>query len=84
MPSFPTRPLTTTTAYSSAACYGLKFGRYQNHRLRLTPEYRFYLSDSKPALEGFYFAPFVRYQNLTLTVADTYANGSAMEGKAPA
>lgn len=43
----------------------------------LTPEYRFYLSDSKPALEGFYFAPFVRYQNLTLTVTDEYSPDKA-------
>ena len=50
----------------------------------ITPEYRCYLSDSKPALEGFYLAPFVRYQNLTLTVANAYtnANGNAMDGKA--
>lgn len=33
----------------------------------LTPEYRMYLSDSKPALQGFYVGPFLRYQNLTLT-----------------
>jgi opacity protein-like surface antigen len=50
----------------------------------LTPEYRFYLSDSKPALEGFYFAPFARYQNLTLTVTDAYLDldGSVSDGKA--
>ncbi|WP_161599570.1 DUF3575 domain-containing protein [Hymenobacter nivis] len=32
----------------------------------LTPEYRFYLSANKPALQGFYVGPFLRYQNLTL------------------
>lgn len=32
----------------------------------ITPEYRFYLSESKEAPQGFYVAPFVRYQNLTL------------------
>jgi hypothetical protein len=36
----------------------------------ITPEYRFYLSERKAAMEGFYVAPFVRYQNLTLK--DTY------------
>jgi hypothetical protein len=36
----------------------------------ITPEYRFYLSERKEAMEGFYVAPFVRYQNLTLK--DTY------------
>jgi hypothetical protein len=50
----------------------------------LTPEYRFYLSDSKPAMEGFYFAPFARYQNLTLTVENGYEdlNGHVSDGKA--
>lgn len=50
----------------------------------LTPEYRFYLSESKPALEGFYFAPFVRYQNLTLTAVDGYEDldGHVSDGKA--
>lgn len=32
----------------------------------LTPEYRFYLSDS-PAPAGVYVAPFLRYQNFSLT-----------------
>lgn len=32
----------------------------------ITPEYRFYLSESKEAMRGFYVAPFLRYQNLTL------------------
>lgn len=44
----------------------------------ITPEYRFYLSERKEAMEGFYVAPFLRYQNLTLK--DTYtsynSNGS--------
>jgi hypothetical protein len=31
-----------------------------------TPEYRLYLSKDKPVLQGFYVAPFLRYQNLTL------------------
>lgn len=33
----------------------------------LTPEYRLYLSANKPALQGFYVGPFMRYQNLTLS-----------------
>lgn len=51
----------------------------------LTPEYRLYLSDSKPALEGFYFAPFLRYQNLTLTVKDEFylpGGSGTLESKA--
>ena len=30
----------------------------------ITPEYRFYLSEKRPALEGFYVAPYLRYQHL--------------------
>ncbi|MBF9141917.1 DUF3575 domain-containing protein [Hymenobacter properus] len=50
----------------------------------LTPEYRFYLSDSKTALEGFYLAPFLRYQNLTLTAVDGFEDpyGNTSDGKA--
>ena len=31
----------------------------------ITPEYRFYLSEKHPALEGFYAAPYLRYQYLS-------------------
>jgi hypothetical protein len=51
----------------------------------LTPEYRLYLSESKPALKGFYLGPFLRYQNLTLTAQEEYAGidgGGTVEGKA--
>ena len=40
----------------------------------VTPEYRFYLSSSKEAMEGFYVGPFVRYQNLTLSSENTYTS----------
>lgn len=36
----------------------------------ITPEYRFYLSDS-PAPDGFYAAPFVRYMSFSLTESST-------------
>lgn len=39
----------------------------------ITPEYRFYLSNSKQAVEGFYVGPFLRYQNLKLkTTYETF------------
>ncbi|MFN7602354.1 MAG: DUF3575 domain-containing protein, partial [Bacteroidota bacterium] len=38
----------------------------------ITPEYRFYLSDTS-APEGVYIAPFVRYQNFSLT--ESISNG---------
>lgn len=31
----------------------------------ILPEYRFYLSEKHPALEGFYVAPYLRYQHLS-------------------
>lgn len=42
----------------------------------ITPEYRFYLSDTKPALQGFYAAPFVRYTHSTFTFDDWDQNAS--------
>ncbi|MCS7018009.1 MAG: DUF3575 domain-containing protein [Cytophagales bacterium] len=33
----------------------------------ITPEYRFYLSESKQSPAGFFVAPFLRYQNLNLS-----------------
>ena len=44
----------------------------------ITPEYRFYLSERSPAPDGFYVAPYLRYQSLKLS--DTYPsfNGTAM------
>lgn len=43
----------------------------------LTPEYRFYFSDSKEAPQGFYLAPFLRYQNFKLTLTDNTNKPSA-------
>ncbi|MBT29264.1 MAG: hypothetical protein CMO01_06345 [Thalassobius sp.] len=37
----------------------------------ITPEYRFYLSESKDAPAGFYIGPFLRYQNLNLEIEGT-------------
>lgn len=33
----------------------------------ITPEFRYYASPKKGAMDGFYLAPFVRYQNYTLS-----------------
>ncbi len=38
----------------------------------ITPEFRYYLSD-KGAPQGFFVAPFLRYQNFTLTVEDEFS-----------
>jgi hypothetical protein len=52
----------------------------------ITPEYRMYLSGSKPALQGFYLGPFARYQNLTLSSSyESYdESGNSTSAKAEA
>jgi len=42
----------------------------------ITPEYRFYVSQSKQAPQGFFVAPFLRYQNLELSTDATSAKGT--------
>ncbi|MFT2009646.1 DUF3575 domain-containing protein [Pontibacter sp. 13R65] len=46
----------------------------------VTPEFRQYLSKSKEAPEGFYVAPFLRYQSFKLTADEDVTEGA--EGKA--
>lgn len=41
----------------------------------ITPEYRFYLSQSREAPNGFYVAPFLRYQNLRLELTEQNGGG---------
>jgi hypothetical protein len=48
----------------------------------ITPEYRRYLSNDQQALEGFYVAPFVRYQNLGLSLQTSTDDGTAATAKA--
>lgn len=55
---------------------GTSFSGTQFRGIGLTPEYRFYLSESKQAPAGFFVAPFARYQNLKLSDKDD-ANISA-------
>lgn len=63
----------------SSAQLGVGFTAYNRDGIKIsgvffTPEYRFYLSNNKEAIEGFYIGPFVRYQNLK--VEDTNSNPS--------
>lgn len=53
------------TGYSNSGTSFKGFG--------ITPEYRFYLSDTE-APEGVYVAPFVRYQNFKLEEDDVFAS----------
>jgi hypothetical protein len=48
----------------------------------ITPEYRFYLSESSEAPDGFYAAPFIRYQRFELTdeISDSKGTLSAVGG----
>ncbi len=52
--------------YSGVSLGGLKYSG-----LGITPEYRFYFAGQKEALNGVYAAPFLRYQNFSLTEKDT-------------
>ena len=42
-------------------------GQNSTSGFSITPEYRFYLSEKHAAPEGFYVAPYVRYQHLRTT-----------------
>lgn len=55
----------------SSAQLGFGFTAYNRSDIKvsgvfITPEYRFYLSNTKEAIEGFYVGPYVRYQNLKI------------------
>lgn len=51
-----------------------------------TPEYRFYLAEGKPALQGFYVAPYLRYQHLQATAdyqsEDAQGNATTEQARA--
>ncbi len=55
----------------SSAQLGVGFTSYNRSDVKVsgvffTPEYRFYLSNEKEAMEGFYVGPYLRYQNLKI------------------
>ncbi len=63
-------------ATNSSAQLGVGFTAYNREGIKIngifvTPEYRFYLSNSKEAMEGFYVGPYVRYQNLKVEDTET-------------
>ena len=61
------RKLSATSSFQLGAFYtGYSAGETKFSGFGLTPEYRFYLSESE-APAGVYVAPFVRYQNFKLT-----------------
>ena len=51
--------------YTGAKSSGVKLRGFG-----ITPEYRFYFGEEKPAPDGFYIAPFLRYTNYNLTAND--------------
>jgi hypothetical protein len=54
---------------------GFSVGDTRFSGIGITPEYRFYLSDTE-APQGVYLAPFLRYQNFTLTDSPSLAEAS--------
>ncbi|HEX8329158.1 MAG TPA: DUF3575 domain-containing protein [Hymenobacter sp.] len=50
--------------------YGTGYDEITTSGFALTPEYRLYLSEKHPALEGFYVAPYLRFQHLSQSGSD--------------
>lgn len=70
------RKLSATSSFQLGAFYtGYSAGETKFSGFGLTPEYRFYLSESE-APAGVYVAPFVRYQNFKLTEDVTDSEGT--------
>ena len=60
----------------SSAQIGIGFTAFNRDEIKLngifiTPEYRFYLSESEAAPVGFYVGPYLRYQNLKIETTDS-------------
>lgn len=63
-----------TSAQLGFAFLSYKFGDTRFTGLILTPEYRIYPKNS--AIDGFYIAPFLRYQNFTVKNTSTDGKGT--------
>ncbi|MGC9342127.1 MAG: DUF3575 domain-containing protein, partial [Bacteroidales bacterium] len=57
--------------YTGANALEAKFSGFA-----ITPEFRYYLSESKTAPNGAFVAPFLRYQNFTLEDEESLASGT--------
>ncbi len=76
--------LSTTSSGQLGVYYtGWKDGGSRISGVGITPEYRYYLSDGKEAIEGFYVAPFLRFQYLTLTEDTFYGYYNYQGGNYP-
>lgn len=75
--AFYEKPLSETSSfqlglqYTGARLVGIRYSGFA-----ITPEYRFYLSKTTDAPNGFYVAPFLRYQNLTVRDVDLTTSGT--------
>jgi hypothetical protein len=63
-----------TSAQLGVAYLGFKFSDTKFTGLILTPEFRIY--PKKTAIDGMYIAPYLRYQNYTLSNASTSTKGT--------
>ncbi|GAB3875772.1 hypothetical protein GCM10028824_32030 [Hymenobacter segetis] len=72
--------LSGTFGYQEDGNYSFNPNGYYDGRstsgFAITPEYRLYLSEKHPALEGFYVAPYLRYQYLSQTGTSYIANNN--------
>lgn len=58
--------LSVTANYREDGSFGSYYGEgRKTSGFGIVPEYRFYLSEKHPAMEGFYVAPFLRFQHLS-------------------
>ncbi len=57
----------TTTGQLGVFYTGYSFDNLKLRGYGITPEFRYYASPNKGAMDGFYVAPFLRYQDYTLT-----------------
>jgi Protein of unknown function (DUF3575) len=59
---------------------GFSTGETRIRGFGITPEYRFYLSNSKEAPTGFYVGPYLRYQNIEFKVDGSISESARLTG----
>ncbi len=58
---------------------GFKVGETKWRGFGITPEFRYYPNEEAPA--GFFLAPYIRYQSMTLSVPTVDANGNEVDAE---
>ncbi|MND49583.1 hypothetical protein D3C80_405310 [compost metagenome] len=75
------RVVTARSTFQLGVYYtGYKFTDTKWTGFGITPEYRIHMGQEESAIEGFYIAPFLRYQNLKMT-SPSFSNDVNAENK---